>query len=134
MLTKMIEKTLKAQQDKMRELGLDKKNRRIAKAKKILMGSGMESEKDKKSKKKSQKNNHKQFENEDKEKIAEQITLMAFEKFRAIKPRECLDQNWKKKDKEWRAANICQNVKFFNNLSKYISMTILTASNVKKRS
>ena len=129
----MIEKTLRAQQEKMKELGLDKKSRKIAKAKK-LMGLGAQSEKEKKSKKKAQKNNNKQFTHEDKKKIAEQITLLAFDKFHAIKPREGLNQNWKKKDKELRAPNICENVKFFNNLSKYISMTILTEGSVKKRS
>ena len=66
--------------------------------------------------------------------IAEQITLLQFNLFKKIHPRECLKQAWKNKDrKHIDAPNITQYIDAFNRLTKWIQSSILVASDVKTR-
>eukprot|EP01084_Bolivina_argentea_P275738 470319_1 len=69
----------------------------------------------------------------DNKRLAEQITLLDFKYFRAIKKRECLGQAWKKVDKLQIAPNICALIDQFNKMSKWVQATILLAKNVKTR-
>ncbi|ETO36795.1 rasGEF domain-containing protein [Reticulomyxa filosa] len=69
----------------------------------------------------------------DNQKIAEQLTLLDFEIFKQIKPRECIGQAWKKENKIQVAPNICKFIDQFNRISKYIQASILNAPDAKKR-
>jgi len=69
----------------------------------------------------------------DNKRLAEQITLLDFKYFAAIKQRECLNQAWKKKSKYEIAMNICALIDQFNKMSKWVQATILLAKNVKTR-
>eukprot|EP01083_Nonionella_stella_P168129 566819_1 len=66
-------------------------------------------------------------------KIAQQLVLISFKHFHGIQPRECLEQNWKGKEKQKRAPNILKVIQNFNDISNYIQVTILNASNANKR-
>ena len=59
--------------------------------------------------------------------------LISAEYFQSIKPRECLEQSWKGKEKEKRAPNICKVIKQFNATCRWIQITILSASTANKR-
>jgi len=62
---------------------------------------------------------------------ARQICLIEQEKFRAIQPRECLNQSWNsKKDK---APNICFLINHFNDLSRYITTAIVKQTKLSHR-
>jgi len=69
----------------------------------------------------------------DNRRLAEQITLLDFKYFAAIKKRECLGQAWKKRNKYEMASNICALIDQFNKMSKWVQATILLAKDVKTR-
>lgn len=67
------------------------------------------------------------------EEIADQLTLMDFKIFKAIKPRECLGQAWKKKNRKEGAPNILRMISHFNSVCKWIQLQILKAPNLRAR-
>jgi hypothetical protein len=48
------------------------------------------------------------------EEVARQLTLIEYDLYKAIKPWECLNQAWTKKNKEEKAPNILAVIKRFN--------------------
>ncbi|KAJ6242916.1 guanine nucleotide exchange factor [Anaeramoeba flamelloides] len=62
-----------------------------------------------------------------------QITLMEFDLYQKIKPREFLNQAWTKKNKEQLAPNICNFTKFFNLISNWMANEILSHEKLKNR-
>jgi len=65
--------------------------------------------------------------------IARQLTIMDFEKFRSIQPRECLGQAWSKKDKAERAPNIIAMIEQFNKVTTWVQLTIVSEVDLHKR-
>ena len=74
------------------------------------------------------------IENLNPEDLSDQITLMDFSLFSKIKPRECLNQAWKKKGNKTNAPNILAMIRQFNNLTVYIQISILKERTLKERS
>jgi hypothetical protein len=65
--------------------------------------------------------------------LARQLTLIDFEKFRLIQPRECLNQNWSKKNKDILAPNIIAMIEQFNKVSAFVQYFILQQKELNKR-
>ncbi|KAJ3445212.1 guanine nucleotide exchange factor [Anaeramoeba flamelloides] len=65
--------------------------------------------------------------------FARQITLIEFNLFRKIKPKECLKQGWTKKDKQKRAPNIVNLTNYFNNMSGWIANEIISHPKLRAR-
>ncbi|KAJ3092462.1 hypothetical protein HK102_007086 [Quaeritorhiza haematococci] len=66
--------------------------------------------------------------------VARQLTLIEFELFGAIKPREFLDLGWMKPDKEIRAPNIMRMTRWSNHVVKWlISEIVLIKESTKMR-
>lgn len=65
--------------------------------------------------------------------IAQQITLMDFDLFRAIAKREMTGQAWKKKDREQRAPHLLKMIQQFNQIAKWVQCVILQQRNKKRR-
>lgn len=65
--------------------------------------------------------------------IARQITLIEYNMFKAIKPKECLNQSWNKESREQKAFNIYQMITWFNRVSKWVASRILSEPNIKDR-
>jgi len=67
--------------------------------------------------------------------IAQQIVLMDYYVFRAIKPRELVAQAWKKEDKWSRASNLLRMINQFNSVCRWIQLAVLqNTKSVKDRS
>eukprot|EP01084_Bolivina_argentea_P038217 70667_1 len=136
-LPDMIEKTMSIQLNKLVEQGIIKQNEeRVGKLNKILGMNKYDDDIKLESIKNKKYNDNKQidkFYSENNKKIAIQFVLMSFKAFKGIQPRECLQQNWKGKEKEQRAPNIIKVINQFNAMSNWIQMTILSANNASKR-
>jgi len=65
--------------------------------------------------------------------LARQLTIMDFEKFRNIQPRECLNQAWSKKDKNTRAPNIVAMTEQWNKVSCWVQYQVLMQDDITKR-
>lgn len=65
------------------------------------------------------------LEDQSTDKMAEQITLMLFEVFSAVKRRECIGQAWAKKDRVQRAPNLLRMIEEINDLTKWVQVIIL---------
>ena len=65
--------------------------------------------------------------------IARQLTLIEWNLFRRIAPKELLSLSWSKKDKEFRSPNVLKMIARFNEVSNWICVQILTELDVKKR-
>jgi len=65
--------------------------------------------------------------------IARQMTLVDYNLCRAIEPMECLGLAWTKPDKEERASNLLQMIRRFNQVSKWVAVTIVSEANIKRR-
>lgn len=66
--------------------------------------------------------------------VARQLTLIEFELFMNIKPREFLDLAWMKDDKEQKAPNIIKMVRWSNHVIHWLVTEIVTIKdNVKQR-
>lgn len=66
--------------------------------------------------------------------LARQITLIEFDLFKAVKPREYLDLEWMKKDKETKAANIMRMTRWSNHIVAWlISEVVSVVDNQKTR-
>jgi RasGEF N-terminal motif/RasGEF domain len=53
--------------------------------------------------------------------IARQLTLVEFDLYKAIAPKELLNLNWMEDDKEERAPNVLVMIRWFNNISGWVS-------------
>jgi son of sevenless len=65
--------------------------------------------------------------------IARQIALYAYSSFKKIEPKEMLNENWNKGNREKNAPNIDKTVKFFNSLSSWVSSAIVQQDDKAKR-
>lgn len=63
--------------------------------------------------------------------VSQQLCLFEHELFRAIHPKEFLNQNWEKHKEK--APNICRMVLWFNTVADWIGGQILMASSTKER-
>jgi len=61
--------------------------------------------------------------------IARQLTLIEFDLYRKIQPKECLNQAWNKTDREINAPNISAMIRRFNEVSLWIATEVLSYSN-----
>eukprot|EP00808_Paulinella_micropora_P000051 g9042.t1 len=73
------------------------------------------------------------FERTNEEEFARQLTLKDWERFHAIKPRECLNCNWSKSNKEVLAPNILAMINQFNLVTCWVQHTIVCEPNLQKR-
>jgi len=65
--------------------------------------------------------------------LARQITLMEYEYFKKIEPKECLSGAWSKKNKYLLAPNIVALTDRWNNMTNYVATTIIAEDDVKMR-
>lgn len=65
--------------------------------------------------------------------IARQLTLIEYQLYSAIKPSECVGQNWMSKRKEELAPNILAMIHRFNFVSTWFSSEIVKCSDLQKR-
>eukprot|EP00761_Pharyngomonas_kirbyi_P002852 gb/GECH01002856.1/.p1 GENE.gb/GECH01002856.1/~~gb/GECH01002856.1/.p1 ORF type:complete len:906 (+),score=270.45 gb/GECH01002856.1/:1-2718(+) len=65
--------------------------------------------------------------------IARQITLIEFDIFRKIHPKEFLNQSWNKDNWETQAQNIYSMIQRFNDMSRWCATLILAEDTPKKR-
>eukprot|EP01105_Mastigella_eilhardi_P009624 TRINITY_DN2264_c0_g1_i2.p1 TRINITY_DN2264_c0_g1~~TRINITY_DN2264_c0_g1_i2.p1 ORF type:complete len:832 (+),score=192.46 TRINITY_DN2264_c0_g1_i2:341-2497(+) len=65
--------------------------------------------------------------------FARQITLMEFEVFTKIKPRECFNLAWSKKGCETNSPNVLHFINNFNKVGQWVIASILGSQNVKTR-
>lgn len=63
--------------------------------------------------------------------IARQLTLINFDTFSKIEPKECLNQNWNKKDGS--APNVRKMIDDFNRIGFWVQTTILKGDDVSRR-
>jgi len=57
--------------------------------------------------------------------VARQLTLLEHGFYQAIQPHELLDSGWNKPDKEKRSPNLLRMTDFFNQFSKYVSLSVI---------
>ncbi|KAJ5075568.1 ras guanine nucleotide exchange factor i-related [Anaeramoeba ignava] len=69
----------------------------------------------------------------DEEEIARQLTLVEFDIFSQIKPSELLNQAWSKPKLRHRAKNVLAMIQRFNDLSGWVSTTIINCDKLKHR-
>jgi hypothetical protein len=69
----------------------------------------------------------------DDEEIARQITLIDYEVFSSIKPSELLNQCWNKPKLRHRSPNVLRAISRFNEVSKWVTCSILRVERVKER-
>lgn len=67
------------------------------------------------------------------EELARQLTLIEYDLYKNIKPWECLNQSWAKKDKETRAPNILAMIQRFNQVSNWVATEVVKVESVKQR-
>ena len=65
--------------------------------------------------------------------VAKQITLLEFEIFERIRPRECLNQAWNKQNRETKAPNIFATIRRTNFLVNLVTNEILKYESLKDR-
>lgn len=65
--------------------------------------------------------------------VAKQMTMLEFELFQKIQPKECMNQSWSKSNKEERAPNICSMINRFNLITKWCGTEIVKTTDLKKR-
>eukprot|EP01084_Bolivina_argentea_P300533 518239_1 len=65
--------------------------------------------------------------------IAQQLTLLDNKIFNKIESRECIQQKWKSKNKNMKAPNILDMIAQFNDINKWVQISILKANTVKNR-
>eukprot|EP01083_Nonionella_stella_P318050 1160617_1 len=66
--------------------------------------------------------------------IADQVTLMDFQMFSGIEPRECIGQCWKKANSRVMAPHILGLIQQFNHLTLFVQMQIILQKSLKERS
>lgn len=65
--------------------------------------------------------------------MARQLTIMDGKLYSRIKPVECLDKNWGKGDSEHIAANVKASIEYSNQVTAWVTDSILSKDEVKKR-
>jgi len=65
--------------------------------------------------------------------LADQLALIDQHFFFKVQPRECLNQNWKKKNNKTLAPNIMCMIEQFNHVCKWIQIEILLCQSLKDR-
>ena len=65
--------------------------------------------------------------------LARQLTLIEYRLYVAIKPAECLGQNWMSKKKEELAPNILAMISHFNYISNWISSEVVKCADLRER-
>lgn len=65
--------------------------------------------------------------------LARQLTIMDSKLYSRIKPVECLDKNWGKGDSEHIAANVKASIEYSNQVTAWVTDSILSKDEVKKR-
>ncbi|KAF2070563.1 hypothetical protein CYY_008110 [Polysphondylium violaceum] len=65
--------------------------------------------------------------------IARQLTLIDSDLFRAINSKELLSLSWQKSDKEKRSPNLLKMIYRFNEVSNWVTLTIVKETNIKRR-
>lgn len=65
--------------------------------------------------------------------LARQLTLIEYKLYQAIKPSECIDQNWMSKRKEELAPNILKMISRFNYMSNWIQSEIVKCADLSQR-
>ncbi|KAH8549637.1 ras guanine nucleotide exchange factor domain-containing protein [Umbelopsis sp. PMI_123] len=65
--------------------------------------------------------------------IARQLTVMDSRLYIKIKPVECLDKNWGKEDSENIAANVKASIEYSNQITAWVTDSILSQTEIKKR-
>lgn len=65
--------------------------------------------------------------------IARQITLIDYEFFKSIQPKECLNNAWNKNNRDSKAPNIAKMINFFNTFSNWMATIILQTEDLEER-
>jgi len=65
--------------------------------------------------------------------LARQITLLEYQMFHGLQPKECLNQNWNKSHREEKAPNIFMMINWFNTVSRWVASCVVQEDNPKKR-
>lgn len=65
--------------------------------------------------------------------IARQITLMEYESYCSIKPRECLNQAWNKANKEEESPNIVTMIRRSNTIPLWVATEIIKEDKLQRR-
>lgn len=65
--------------------------------------------------------------------VARQITLIEYEMFKGIEPKECLNQNWNKTHQKEKAPHIYMMIQWFNKMGSWVATQIVTESDAKQR-
>jgi hypothetical protein len=65
--------------------------------------------------------------------IARQISLLEFDLYIKIEPKECLNQNWSPENRQKEAPHLNAVMDWFNRISRYASYSILVQKDDKKR-
>ncbi|KAI8342668.1 ras guanine nucleotide exchange factor domain-containing protein [Chlamydoabsidia padenii] len=66
--------------------------------------------------------------------LARQLTVMDFKLYSRIKPVECLDKNWGRADSQHTAANVKASIEYSNQVTAWVTDSILSKEELKKRS
>lgn len=65
--------------------------------------------------------------------IARQLTLIEYNIFKRIQPRECFGQGWQKSNKEQLAPNMVALARRFNHVGRWVSSEIMRESDLRRR-
>lgn len=65
--------------------------------------------------------------------LARQLTLIDYKYFKMIEPREFIDSNWTKKEKQELSPNICKLAQWTSNASLWMASEVLSASDMNTR-
>ncbi|KAL0487720.1 RasGEF [Acrasis kona] len=65
--------------------------------------------------------------------VARQMTLIDFEQFSKIEPKECLNQSWNKEHRDTKAPNINKMIQHFNRVSNWVGTEIVKCEDLEKR-
>ncbi|KAI8088828.1 ras guanine nucleotide exchange factor domain-containing protein [Halteromyces radiatus] len=66
--------------------------------------------------------------------LARQLTVMDSKLYSRIKPVECLDKNWGRADAQHTAANVKASIEYSNQVTAWVTDSILSKEELKKRS
>jgi len=66
-------------------------------------------------------------------KLANQLTITTFERFKMIKPTELYFQSWAKENRRISSPNVIEMIDLFNKLSMWVGSEIVSVSSLKKR-
>jgi son of sevenless-like protein len=65
--------------------------------------------------------------------LARQITLIEYEMFHGIQPKECLNQSWNKSNREEKAPHVFRMINWFNTVSRWVATCVVKEDNPKQR-